>query len=301
MINISAHLSEEKTLVPKGIASDYSSKLWIGKELVQEVTDKELLTLNIRGYPYIDIITLLDEGNNTQKICNYSDKLPKEKLVINETISKKGNIIWDLSRRIETETKTNIIQDIEITNEWHSDSMMGTTKTDIHYYNDKRKELGYEKTLSSNRKVSPEDLDKFIDGMSRFIRDDDGNDFFYLFREKTEKEYGTSEDIYIKHIIKNRHIDPAISNIVNSLDARLLYPFENAPVFTATYNILEFGYQEGNIRKYIKAIAFGPSKETGNRPVYMIIKEDIREENEIEYVEKDFFIDSDIDSVIRKI
>ena len=265
------------------------------------MTDKELLALTIRGYPYMDIITLLDEGKNMQQICNYSDMLPKEKLVINETISRKGKIEWDLSRRIRTETEEDIIQDIGITNEWHDDSKMGTTKTDIHYYDDKRKELGSEKTQISNRKVNPEELEKFIDGMSRFIRDDDGKDFFFLFRDAAEKEYGASEDIYIKHIIKNRHIDPAISNIVNSLDARPLYPFENAPIFTTTYSVLEFGYQERNTREYIKAIAFSPSEETGNRPVYMIIKEYIIEKDGIEYVEKDFFIDSDIDSVIKQI
>ncbi len=301
MTQISAHLSERKTLVPDRIASDYSSKLWIDKELVQEVTDKELLALTIRGYPYIDIITLLDEGNNTQEICNYSDRLPKEKLVITETISRKGKIEWDLSRRIRTETEEDIIQDIGITNEWHDDSKMGTTKTDIHYYDDKRKELGSEKTQISNRKVNPEELEKRIDGMSRFIRDDDGKDFFFLLRDTAEKEYGKPKDIYIKHIIKDRRIDPEISNIVNSLDTRPLYPFENDPVFTATYSILELGYQEGNTREYIKAIAFKPSEETGNEPVYMIIKEYIIEKDGIEYVEKDFFIDSDIDSVIKQI
>jgi len=299
MTPVSAHLSERKTLVPDKIASDYSSKLWIGKELVQEVTDKELLTLTIRGYPYIDIITLLDKGQNTQEICNYSDMLPKEKLVINETISRKDKIRWDLSREIRTETKGNITQDIGITNEWHNDSMMGTTKTDIHYYDDKRKELGFEKTLTSNRKVNPEELDKLIDGMSRFIRDDDGNDFFFLIRDAAEKEYGKPEDIYIKHIIKDRDIDPKISNIVNSLDTRPLYPFENAPAFTATYSILEFGYQEGDTREYIKAIAFKPSEETGNRPVYIIIKEDIKTEDGIEYVEKGFFIDSDKAALLK--
>jgi len=299
MTPISAHLSESKKLVQDKIASDYSSKLWIGKELVQEVTDKELLALTIRGYPYIDIIRILDKGKNMQEICNYSDMLPKEKLVINETINRKDNIRWDLSREIRTETKGNITQDIGITNEWHSDSMMGTTKTDTHYYNNKRKKLGSEKTLTSNRKVSPEELEKFIDGISRFIRDDEGNDFFFRFRDAAEKEYGASEDTYIKHIIKNRNIDPAISNIINSLDARHLYPFENNPAFTATYSILEFGYQEGNTREYIKAIAFKPSEETGNRPVYMIIKEDIIEKEGIEYIEKDFFIDSDKAAVLE--
>ncbi|MCK5063282.1 MAG: hypothetical protein KAR23_05095, partial [Candidatus Aenigmarchaeota archaeon] len=146
MTPISAHLSESKKLVQDKIASDYSSKLWIGKELVQEVTDKELLALTIRSYPYIDIITLLDEGKNTQEICNYSDMLPKEKLVINETINRKDNKRWDLSREIRTETKGNITQDIGITNEWYSDSMMGTTKTQIYYSNSEGKKLGSEKT-----------------------------------------------------------------------------------------------------------------------------------------------------------
>ncbi|NOQ38313.1 hypothetical protein GQ472_05485 [archaeon] len=299
MTPISAHLSERKTLVQNKIASDYSSKLWIGKELVQEVTDKRLLTLTIRSYPYIDIITLLDEGQNTQEICNYSDMLPKEKLVINETINRKDNIRWDLSREIRTETKGNITQDIGITNEWYSDSMMGTTKTQIYYSNGEGKKLGSEKTLTSNRKVSPEELEKLIDGMSRFIRDDEGNDFFFLFRDAAEKEYGKPEDIYIKHIIKDRRIDPAISDIVNSLDTRPLYPFENDPAFTATYSILEFGYQKGDTREYIKAIAFKPSEETGNRPVYMIIKEDINIEEGIEYVEKDIFIDDDKTALLK--
>ena len=292
MTPISAHLSESKKLVQDKIASDYSSKLWIGKELVQEVTDKELLALTIRSYPYIDIITLLDEGKNTQEICNYSDMLPKEKLVINETINRKDNKRWDLSREIRTETKGNITQDIGITNEWYSDSMMGTTKTQIYYSNSEGKKLGSEKTLTSNRKVSPEELEKLIDGMSRFIRDDEGNDFFFLFRDAAEKEYGKPEDIYIKHIIKDRRIDPSISNIVNSLDTRPLYPFENDPVFTATYSILEFGYPKGDTREYIKAIAFKPSEKTDNRPVYMIIKEDIKTEEGIEYVEKEIFIDN---------
>ncbi|MCK5235109.1 MAG: hypothetical protein KAJ88_04650, partial [Candidatus Aenigmarchaeota archaeon] len=50
---------------------------------------------------------------------------------------------------------------------------------------------------------------------------------------------------------------------------------------------------------YIKAIAFSPSEETGNRPVYMIIKEKINVEEGIEYVEKDFFIDDDKTAVLR--
>ncbi len=298
MTPISAHLSERKTLDEKGkIANDFSSELTIDGELRQKVTDKELLALTIRGYPYIDPLVLADEGKNTQKICNYSDGLPKEELVITETINKKGNIQWNLSRKINTGTKTEITQNIRIINEWHNDSMTGKTYTEIYYSDSEGEELGSEKTLTSNRKVSPEDLDKFIDGMSRFIRDDTGKDFFFLFKDAAEQKYGNPEDMYIKHILKNRRIDPTISSIVNSLDARSLYPFENAPVFTATYSILEFGY--GN--KYIKGFYIKPSEETGNRPVYMIIKEKINVEDGIEYVKKKFFIDSDKSAVLKHV
>ncbi|MCK4809278.1 MAG: hypothetical protein KAS90_06665, partial [Candidatus Aenigmarchaeota archaeon] len=73
----------------------------------------------------------------------------------------------------------------------------------------------------------------------------------------------------------------------------------NDPVFTATYSILEFGYPEGDTREYIKAIAFKPSEKTDNRPVYMIIKEDINVEEGIEYVEKEIFIDNNKAAVLK--
>ncbi|MEA3229980.1 MAG: hypothetical protein U9P44_03620, partial [archaeon] len=53
--------------------------------------------------------------------------------------------------------------------------------------------------------------------------------------------------------------------------------------------------------KYVKAFYFSPSNETGNKPVYMIIKEDITIEDETENVEKDFFIDSDKERLIDTI
>ena len=309
MTPISAHLSERKALGENGkIAVDFSSELTIDGKLRQKVTDEELLMLTIRGYPYIDIITLQDNGQNTQEICNYSNDGLIEKFIIQENMHKNRNenryiISRKISRQSGDKTEFLNTEDIAIKHSWDTRKEKGETIININYSDSTDRIIGDEEIEIANRKIEYSILNTEIEELSNFIDPENKGfeRFFSSFAETVNSHEGKEpEEIYMKQIQKYRNSkDDSLKELLKNLDSAPIYPFENTCNLSRKYGVLEFGYQEGNTRKYIKAIAFSPSEKTGNEPVYMIIKEDIKTEDGIEYVEKDFFIDSNMTAILK--
>ena len=311
---ITAHLSEIKNLKKKEeIATDFLSELTINGEVRQKVTDKRLLTLTIRGYPYIDIISILDKGKNMkekniQEIHNYSDDGLVETFIINENIHKNTNEgRYIISRKIDLQAGKSIkqlnSQDISIRHSWDETKEKGETIIGINYSDSTDRIIGDEEIQISNKRVEYPIQETEIEELSNFM-DQENEEFKTFFSNFIESinyyQNKTPEDIYIKQVKKHRDSkDPSLKELLKNLDSAPIYPFENTCNIERKYGVIEIGYKEGNTERYIKAIAFSPSEETGNRPVYMIIKEKINVEEGIEYVEKDFFIDDDKTAVLR--